>query len=161
MSSFDDKIDIVSYKTIARIIYPVITGATKTLTREIHMKTVIIFLSLLCSNLTFATSLRPCTPSVQAKPTRIFCKDKGLSYSIVVNTLVSPAQCTGQNHFEYKTAKVNVTNKAGQAVNEIEILEGDFDYSLQTGHVEFNSSINGLKLKKCVTPAFGGFSIGN
>jgi hypothetical protein len=127
-------------------------------------KSFVVTIALLASNAVFARSLNPCTPNVQAAPTQISCSQKDLSYSIVINTLMSPSDrgCTGTNYYEYKTAKIEITDKNGGAVGSAEIENGGFDYNFDgTGKASFKSDLFKLNLKNCVSPLNGGFSVGN
>lgn len=115
------------------------------------MKKISVLLLSLVSSLSMAVSVQPCAPSVLAKPTRISCIDKNLSYSIVINTLKSPSHCTGQNYFEYKTASVRVfNNQSNKVIDEADIPHELFSYTLSPA--TFTSEDPALSLKNCVTP---------
>ncbi len=120
-----------------------------------------ILLFTLGAQAALGASLHPCTPTVQAVPTQISCLAGELRYEIVVKTLMSPAQpyCTGENYFEYKTATVKILQD-GSLKQQLTIPDGSFTYQLMDP-TSFTSTDYNLDLKDCVTPVFGGASIGN
>ena len=122
-----------------------------------------MLIALLSANLSFATSLTPCTPIVPAKAIKINCLEDSKYYSILINTLMSSRDrgCTGSKYYEYKTADIKITDKQGHILESLNIGDGDFSYNLTQDNVHFSSPINGLKLTKCVTAVYGGVSIGN
>lgn len=127
------------------------------------MKNLIAILTFVLSAKTaMATSLHPCTPTVRAVPTIMACVEGDIQYSILINTLMSPAMpmCSGKNHVEYSTAIVEVIHD-GIVQQTLRISNGQFSYSLLGEEVVFKSEQFGLDLKKCSTPSFGGASIGN
>lgn len=126
-------------------------------------KFIVLALSLLSFNAAHATSLHPCTPIVQAQDTHISCRAGAKYYSITIETLMSPPNCQGDEHYEYDTAKVEISTKSGKSLGVLTIHNGDFSYSLGVGGsgASFTSEKNGLKLDDCVTPMNGGFSVGN
>jgi hypothetical protein len=110
--------------------------------------------------LAHATSLHPCTPTVRAMPTHIYCIDGKNAVSILINTLMSPPieMCQGNNYYESKSALVTLTEGA-----KPEFLYGsEFEYTLSPiGDASFASEKLNLDLTKCVTPIHGGVSFGN
>lgn len=123
-----------------------------------------LFLSvwILCSaTFSYARSLHPCTPTVQAKPSIMHCKDGEKRYSIVIETLMSPPLeiCQGSNRVEYHTANVKFSVN-GVAQAQFTLDHESFRYSLV--HGTFVSPKYSLNLKNCVSPMHGGgFSVGN
>jgi hypothetical protein len=112
-----------------------------------------------------ATSLNPCTPTVEAQPTLIMCQSgAGESVRIEVKTLMSPATpaCSGENRYEYKTASVEIYAGSKTPKAKFDIADGDFSYTLSPmGDATFESPKHSLNLNKCVTPLNGGVSFGN
>jgi hypothetical protein len=129
------------------------------------MKTIVLSLMVLLSTAAQATSLRPCTPTVAAQPTHITCFTKEYFYNIEIQTARSPLtpQCSGENYFESKKAKVTVEEKAsGNTLANIELYNGSFSYSLGAKDVSFESPALGWEFVNCVAPVNqGGVSIGN
>ncbi len=123
-----------------------------------------IFLSVLTvsfTQLAQATSLHPCTPTVQAQPTIMYCADGVKRYSIVIQTLMSKPlpMCQGANHFERHTAQIKLSIN-GVVSGTATLNHDSFKHSLAAG--TFISPKNSLYLKNCISPIHGGgFSIGN
>lgn len=107
-------------------------------------------------------SLHPCTPTVQAIPSFISCRDEinNLYYSIEIQTLMSRPlkMCQGENHIEHHTARVRISDFNGHVADNITIFNNDFTYKLGDS---FTSEIFNLNLKNCISPVPNGFSIGN
>lgn len=112
-----------------------------------------------------ARSLHPCTPTVEAVPSRMSCPSGKLHFSIVINTWMSPSyeMCQGANHIETHQANVEVINKRGQVVARFTLSHDEFNYRLgASGNGTFNSDEFGLHLDQCVSPLHGGgISVGN
>ena len=118
------------------------------------MKLVSILLLSLVSSLSMAVSMHPCTPSVQGKPTQIYCQWGSNDVSIVIHFLKSPATpfCTGQNYFENRSANLTViSRKTNKILDEVAIPQELFSYTLSP-KVTFTSEDPYFNLKKCVTP---------
>jgi hypothetical protein len=119
---------------------------------------------ILTTQVASATSMHPCTPTVAAKPTHMVCQKGDTGFVITIETLMSKPydMCKGNNYFESKTAKINVT-KEHLVKAEITLYNGSFDYTLSAaGQSSFTSEMMGLDLTSCVTPQNGGaFSFGN
>jgi hypothetical protein len=127
-------------------------------------KSLIVLAALALSTLTQATSLKPCTPTVEAMPTRISCGTDTEYYTIIIHTLMSPLECQGADHYEYHTAYVTVTDKkTGRVIRKLELLNGDFTYTLSPmpGETTFESPALVTRLDRCASPVHGGVSIGN
>lgn len=130
------------------------------------IKSLLTLIVILTSHVAMATSVHPCTPMVQAKPTRIQCLQEGKQYSILIETLMSKPleMCQGKNYFENKTAKIEISSADSNSVQgQMTLFNGSFEYRLiPGGQATFHSEILDLDLKNCVTPQNGGaFSIGN
>lgn len=112
-----------------------------------------------------ATSIHPCTPTVQAQPTHLTCIEPSGYYSIQIDTLMSrPLEmCQGKNHFEYHTATVLFQPKGATRPTQVVIYNSDLSYTLGNGGAPgaFVSPKFGLNLRNCISPMNGGFSIGN
>jgi hypothetical protein len=129
------------------------------------MKLLTLIASLiLTAQLASATSLHPCTPSVQASPTKISCKEGNVYYSIRIDTTMSPPieMCRGSNHYENHTATVTFGTSPSDN-RTVTIYNDEFTYSLgfENGRTTFKSPKYNMNLVNCATPMHGGFSIGN
>ena len=113
------------------------------------MKNFIALVTLLIGfNTAQATSVHPCTPSIQAQPTYIYCRQGGNFYSITVNVLMSNRQQCDEP-VEYKTANVSISDQKGKVLSTLEIVDGQFSYTLSaTGGATFKSKLLSLDLKK-------------
>lgn len=129
------------------------------------MKTsIILALVLAASQPAFATSLHPCTPRVKASDTNITCQQGGFTYSITVETLMSPAKkmCGGKNYVQYQTATIVEQDSDGNIFEEFTLLDGQFTYTTSPlGDATFTSPSLNLDLTLCVNPIHGGVSFGN
>jgi hypothetical protein len=123
-----------------------------------------LILIALSFNVAQATSLHPCTPTIQAQPSIMYCADDVAFYAIRIDTVMSdPTRCSSDERVEISSATVEITDKATRAKNTLSIGNGDFSYKYDnTGtRVHFASPKNALDLKQCVAPMNGGFSVGN
>lgn len=131
------------------------------------MKTIIFLSAVFFGAFVQARSLHPCTPTVQAKPSRLSCVQNDKIYSIKIETLMSPAKemCRGDQLIEISTAYIQIANLAGETLAKVEVLDNAFSYSLGLPGMDagyFKSEALSLDLEKCATPAHGGgFSGGN
>lgn len=110
-----------------------------------------------------ASSVHPCAPVIQARPTILSCSEGDRVYGIRIDTRMSDVRlCPVKDMIEINTAQVQVTDFEGNIFEEFVLPHGDFTYSL--GDMEngsFQSKSRGLNLKNCSSPMPGGFSVGN
>ena len=129
------------------------------------MKTFItLALVLAASHPAFATSLHPCTPMVKAADTYITCQQGDFTYSITLETLMSPAieMCRGKNYAEFQTAKIAEQDSNGKIFEEFNVFSGQFTYTTSPlGNATFASPTLNLNLTLCVSPIHGGVTFGN
>lgn len=120
-------------------------------------------LALVALNFAFAanaTSLHPCTPVVEATPSRLNCQRDGYFYTITINTLMSGPNCR-EGRIEISRATIAVSNEE-QEITRLEAQPGTFSYQLGGAREgRFDSDALNLHLRDCVSPMHGGFSVGN
>ncbi|MGZ3771642.1 MAG: hypothetical protein ACXVCP_18885 [Bdellovibrio sp.] len=127
------------------------------------MKTFFALFAFLTSFSAYATPAHPCAPVVQARPITISCSDNGVYYGIRVFTRMSDARlCPVDQLVEVKTATVIVGDFEGHVSQTLNLLNGEFSYTLSAiGDATFVSEKASLNLNNCSTPLPGGFSVGN